>query len=308
LPLGGIGLYAKSLLLHAKIEGQLLKSMSSEIVNKSGFPLQIALAHQFTDAASRWKVLYEEHRWTIDEEEGFLDLAIEHKNKQFLINIECKRPGGGEWFFLLTPEEPKQTRAASVLFSGPFGWQFVPIDPPSFETCFCVVNGVDPKSRPMLERLAAALVRSTYALSNQEKKTLDLNNYAYPALRIYINAIVTTAPLMVCKVDPGRIDLSRGEINDSTKFEEVPYLRFRKQVGAPRVNIQPLSSDPEKLKEHSREGESTIFVINSCHFREFCEAIEVPDFFLGKLHYDAIEGRNLWGRGSLLMKQYGLLP
>jgi hypothetical protein len=58
-------------------------------VNNSGFPLQIAIAQQILASNSGWQVLYQEHYWKTDIEDGFIDLVIENSQQCCVMNIEC---------------------------------------------------------------------------------------------------------------------------------------------------------------------------------------------------------------------------
>ena len=49
-------------------------------VNNSGFPLQLAIANLVKSTHS-WNVLYEEHNWVQDNNNGFIDLVIENQYK-----------------------------------------------------------------------------------------------------------------------------------------------------------------------------------------------------------------------------------
>jgi hypothetical protein len=64
-----------------------------EIVNESGYPLQIRLEKWIEDTwrEHKWKVLVSEHRWVNSEtkDEGFIDLVLEKGENQKLV-IECK--------------------------------------------------------------------------------------------------------------------------------------------------------------------------------------------------------------------------
>ena len=125
----------------------------------------------------------------------------------------------------------------------------------------------------MLERTAATLVQSTEAIALEEATT---TSHLYSHLRIYQNVIVTTADLRVCRFDPASIDLSTGEIGDSATFEEVPYLRFRKQLMAyaPDENTSPATFE---LQSKISARESTVFVVNSARFFDFLNDCELPD-------------------------------
>jgi hypothetical protein len=251
-------------------------------VNASGFPLQLAIGNAVRGgSAPGWSVLYEEHAWVLGEENGFIDLVLEDQNKTWLMNVECKRVRDSEWIFLHPIGQSKTRRHAKLWVthrSGTqrfFDWTNVPMDPSSVESKYCVVGGQDPKSRPMLERVAASVVLSTEALATKE---LELVSEHYSLLRIYQNVVVTTATLKVCEVDISTIDIASGEIDAGSKFVDVPYVRFRKQLRAHTTNVAPLS-DPPGLGKLAEESESTVFVVNSAHFVEFVNSCALPDNF-----------------------------
>lgn len=62
----------------------------SEIVNESGFPLQIGIANLVGKSNSCWTVLYSEHSWENDQEDtkGFLDLALQNSHGTSVLVIE----------------------------------------------------------------------------------------------------------------------------------------------------------------------------------------------------------------------------
>jgi len=250
-------------------------------VNNSGFPLQIALANQIRGADSEWSVLYQEHYWKSDTEEGFIDLALEDSSKQWVVNVECKRVRDADWIFLVPLESIRQTSRASLWWSemsaegsySKFGWHELLVAPVSCESSFCVVKGQDPKSRPMIERTAAQVAHSSYGLAFQERKTLGLHYSG--GNRIYLNAIVTTARLQLCECVPSAISLVTGDLDDNATFREVPLVRFRKQLGAPSSNdVQPCV-DERALRRMIGESESTVFVINSKYFTQFLDDLDI---------------------------------
>ena len=258
-------------------------------VNNSGFPLQLAVANLVNSDRTTWSVLYEEHAWHSDTGSGFIDLVIENQSKTWLMNIECKRVRESDWIFLLTEKAQKER-----LYSKPwvtwrttenpsklFDWIGIPlVSPSSPESAYCVVRGQDSKSRPMLERIAATVVESTEALARQEADPLI---GIYSTLRIYQNVIVTTARLHVCDLDVSKIDINSGELGDNTEFRVVPYVRFRKQLGASIRNNHQVST-PADLKQTIKHRESTIFVVNSAYFKTFLDEYELPDNFLARMY------------------------
>jgi hypothetical protein len=122
----------------------------------------------------------------------------------------------------------------------------------------------------MLERLASDVLTATEALGLQER------DYRWPTdaetFRVYVSLIVTTAPIFVATYDPSRISLADGTL-EGAKFTQVPFLRFRKQLGWNAAGrIKPNSAMPAEIA-YARE--STVFVVNAESLLEFLEAFEV---------------------------------
>jgi hypothetical protein len=250
-------------------------------VNNSGFPLQLAIANLIRKKVHLWNVLYEEHNWVLNTESGFIDIVIEDQYKTWLMNIECKRVRDSKWIFLRDQSSKPERRYAKLWVSSKdseeslnyFGWVDVPMDPETVQSSYCVVPGQDSKARPMLERIAANVVKSTEALALQE--SITLSNY-YSSLRIYQNVIVTTAELYVCETDVDGINITTGELDENSKFIKAPYVRFRKQVGSTDSNLKP-AKEINELKIIITDKESTIFIVNSAHFNDFLISCELPD-------------------------------
>lgn len=251
-------------------------------VNASGFPLQLALANAVrAGSGNGWTVLYEEHAWKLGEDSGFMDLVLEDQYKTWLMNIECKRVRDTDWIFLRPNGATSKRKHAKlwVTHRSPQNtfcdWTDVPMDPGTAESQYCVVPGQDAKARPMLERVAASVIQSTEALAKEELETVSDR---YSQLRIYQSVIVTTAALKVCEVDVGKIDLGNGEIEPGTTFIDVPYVRFRKQLGATAPSIRP-AQDTFTLTNQMKSRESTVFVVNASHFIDFLAESDLPSNF-----------------------------
>ena len=250
-------------------------------VNNSGFPLQLAIANRFGSRGSEWKVLYEEHAWSHDHGNGFIDLVLEDFNKTWLMNIECKRVRDSTWIFLSDRNSTSTRRVAKLWVSKKssdnrlihYDWVDMPMDPECVQSSYCIVPGQDPRSRPMLERNASTVVLSTEALASEEATHLSDQ---YSDLRIYQNVIVTTADLKVCKLDVNQIDLSSGELGDDAEFVDVPFVRFRKQLGA-SVSSDTRATSERDVRRLVTTKESTVFVVNSDHFEQFVTSCELPD-------------------------------
>lgn len=254
--------------------------MSSEThVNNSGFPLQIGLAKKIEASNLGWKVLYEEHSWQNESGAGFIDLVLEDRYKTLLMNIECKRVRDTSWIFLVPSTNQKKMRLSKLWISHRsggewkcFNWVDIQIEPDSYQSKYCVVPGQDPKARPMLERTAASVVSSTEALAVEEAKAISEK---YSSVRMYINVIVTTADLKVCNFEPDRIDLINGEVENGS-FEDVPFIRFRKQLSFDSPEAAELPSE-DPIRGLVSQKENTVFIVQASEFINFLSQLELPD-------------------------------
>jgi hypothetical protein len=258
----------------------------SDAVNRSGFPLQIALQRlvERTRSDHEWKVIFSEHYWINppDKCSGFIDLILENGRGDTVFVVECKRVVNCSWIFLI--DDMKQTERrhakgwvteyADGSFSR-FGFEELQVEPVTRQAQYCVVDGQTPKERPMLERIASILVSSTEGFASEEMPRVS--NAKNGVLRVYLSVIVTTAKLRVCAFDSELISLSTGEI-DGAKYREVPFLRFRKQLGSHReipnreIPKMHLSAG---YREIAAAKESTVFIVNSESFSEFLRRLEV---------------------------------
>ena len=253
-----------------------------QIVNSSGFPLQIGIEHFVgkTSDAHGWKVLYKEHSWKNpnSNNSGFIDLVLVDELGTSIMVVECKRVQNTNWIFLLPSERQKRRRHARAWVSRSngdnvkfFDWKDITPDPFSPESMFCVVPGQDKKSRPMLERVAAELIEATEALAFED---LHLFSNKPDFVRIYLNVIITTADLSLCSFDPHDISISDGII-EKAEFESIPFLRFRKSLSTESVselNLKEMNS-----YNLTTAKENTVFVVNSKHLEDFLNEIEIGE-------------------------------
>lgn len=256
-----------------------------EQVNRSGFPLQIALEHTISSSydSHGWRVYSKEHSWrNIDAgTSGFIDLALLDRFSTSIMVVECKRVQNSHWIFLNPFNGGNNRRHAKTWISliegdevKSFDWADIAIDPSTPESEFCVVPGQDSKSKPMLERVAADLTEATEGFAREDLNVLSREK---GDLRLYYNVIVTTAGLKVCDFAPSSISISDGTLSEAN-FRDVPYLRFRKQLSVNR-DIQQV----EMYRRSSfREKENTVFVVNSDHFVEFLREFEPDDSSLNQ--------------------------
>lgn len=240
-----------------------------EAVNRTGYPLQIALGHEVDSRAGvhGWRVLYREHSWKngSDDREGFIDLVLEHQVMQIVLVVECKRVRDGDWVFLPQNGDAGPRRAAGACrVEHPPGspslgidWVNCPVDPRSPEAAFCVMprDSCDPN----VDSLASELVSATEALAYEELPYLLARRR--PLRRLYYPLIATTARLSVCSFDPADIALDTGVLPPSSMREEFAFVRYTKQLstrGAPLpADLRP-GTEPEHLASAKAR---TVFIV-----------------------------------------------
>ena len=190
--------------------------------------------------------------------------------------IECKRILDGPWLFINSDNDQKnRTRAKAWLTAESinsrkwFDWADLQVTPACQEAQFCVMQGKDQKSRPIIERTAANIVSSTEAFATEDRA--DIINHS--DLRIYISAIVTTAPLFFCDIPANGISLKNGQ-GDSQSFTPRPFIRLRKQLSTrPPTPIQNVTSMMPQLKANQKER--TVFIVNAEHIVDFLLELDV---------------------------------
>lgn len=250
-------------------------------VNSSGFPLQIKIEHLLkADRYSQWRVLTKEHSWFNNGQGsgGFIDLVLEKRSEDTMLVLECKRVRDTAWIFLVEKNAPKTRRHVKSWVAhyisgnrGLHGWVDGSGDPETAESEFCVVIGQDPKSKPMVERVAAELVDATEAFAEED---FLYHKGQQDFLRIFVPVIVTTAELRVCRFDHSDISIATGEI-DKMDFEVVPFVRFRKQLSNRQIPLK--LNQRTTYKDIDREKENTVFVVNSQHIMDFLSKVEIHE-------------------------------
>ncbi|HTO80789.1 MAG TPA: hypothetical protein VMQ73_01085, partial [Methylomirabilota bacterium] len=205
-----------------------------QIVNSSGFPLQIATERLVnrTTKEHGWKVLYTEHAWfnRTTGESGFIDLVLIDRTKRLFLVVECKRhPENASWVFMHSSGNPEPRRHVktwvTTYANGKFpffGWQDTQTDPYCLEASFCAVYGGSPNDKnTMLERIGGELVLATEGFAQEQRDfRQDLRNRE----RFYFNVVVTNARLTASIFSPDDISLESGTL-PSTDDHIVPYLK-----------------------------------------------------------------------------------
>lgn len=236
------------------------------LINASGFLLQMALEHQISSSYQvkhDYQLLVSEHPWDNLEtkEKGFVDIILQ--NGFIRLIIECKRPKGGEWVFLV-PQNAKDNVQKSR-----FRWTYnrnskSPLSDvdeflvilKSYESRICLIRGQGEDKLSLLERLSSQLLSSIESIANEEI-SLSLNQ-SYTDPIIYLPVILTTATLKVASIDLNKISLDDGTI-DSAPCEIVPYIKFRKSLV---TSLSP-NSKPESIMHANKDKERTVLVVNT---------------------------------------------
>lgn len=255
-----------------------------EIVNQSGYPLQIRLEDWINETYKRhkWKVLVSEHRWVNSEtkDEGFIDLVLENANEDKKLVIECKRIIGN-WIFLLPQVQFNEKYNIKALIADYDQnnnffytyWKDTFLTPQSNEATFCVMETGGKRDSRTLENLSGELLLSLEHLVVEETKLYSkffekMSNPSRFSI-VYLPVIVTTANLHLMNFDPSKIDIKTGKVikNDLAPVE---FIRFRKNLA---TSIDPTRPDNSTLDDINRENDRTVFVVQAKSFITFLEQV-----------------------------------
>lgn len=249
-------------------------------IDKSGFPLQLAIKDLVTNQDdSGWKVWYEERGW-IDPRTGgteFIDLVIHNESRKVTAVLEVKKVQSGEWVFFVpkpddTPSErfkPWITKASSDL-TEISDLLNAAATPDSLESQYCHIFGQDERN-PALDRIGATLVEATEQLAKDEKYLISYSSGWVE--RCYIPVIVTTAKLIACRLDPSQVDIETG-VPRNEEVDEVPYIRYRKQLSKRTVSGIP-EENVREARLQEGPNESTLFIVNTAHLQSFLEKLKI---------------------------------
>ena len=249
-----------------------------KMVNASGFAFQIAVEHEVTKTKAEhgWEVLAHEHPWSVGHESGFADLILGRYPTERLV-VECKRPRGATWIFLVPDDGVASTRFrlqwmnASPNAPTFIGWSDFTVKPASYESGFCIVRGQGEGETPLLERLSSKLTTSLAAIAREEMDLLPKDRRDEQIL-LHLPVIVTTAELIVCRLKRDAVDLSDGELKAGEgKFEQVPFIRFRKTLAYELTG----HGMPKSLAEAAADKERMVFVVHAAQISSFLRQLLV---------------------------------
>lgn len=254
------------------------------VVNASGFPFQIRVAHLIKEIAARrgWTVLCE-HPWTDEEteENGFIDVLLGRDRDNLRLVIECKQVRDSQWVFISPETTAESTELVRCFLTSNSrdealgAWADCEFSPGSAESSFCAVRGDGSSRTPLLERLAAELCSATEAFARQELKIEDRPSLSLTTL--YVPVIVANIELFECRVKPDVIDLHSGSIAlADASLRAIPFIRFRKPLTARHAlsgngDIQALNEDAER----------TVLVLSTHDLSEGLESLRPIRVLLG---------------------------
>ncbi len=257
-----------------------------KIANDSGFPLQIAIQQLVGESTGThgWTVRYVEHAWVnqLDTQSGFIDLVLQDRHRSTFLAVECKRMRESTWVFLHSNGSAKERRHAKSWVTHHFndqvkcfGWNDVQVDLVTPEAIFCAVRGQSANDkRTLIERIGGELISATEALAQED---LNFRRQNQHIIRFYFNVIVTTAELKVATFSPKDISLDDGTL-PAANIQDVPYLRFRKQMSMRGVALTPEDYVNDRGgSSFAYERENTVFVVRAGALAEFLERFEVAE-------------------------------
>jgi hypothetical protein len=277
----------------------------------SGFPFQLRIEHEVTQSHQQhgWNVESREQAWLTYSptwKSGFIDLVLRHGRLVVLrLIIECKRQRANDarllnWLFLVPEQDPKETEIVKCLTVE--GWRRAPGDtfidektgmqmsswmalriwddirvkPASYESQFCVMQGDQPKERPLLEKLCGELLSSVDGLVEEEIEFAKTDPTSRHICTFNIPVVVTNAQLHLCIFDAGAVSLQDGTVPpEQCRVERVPFVRFRKSLSAARPDEEERVRDP---REANIARERTVFVVNSECLTHFLSGWDVRPF------------------------------
>ncbi len=255
---------------------------AQDIIDNSGYPLQIHIEDWIKKTLNqhKWRVLAKEHRWVnmSSNDEGYIDLILEHNSYNLRLVVECKRISGN-WIFLLPTEQVNQKRDTRILSfdlqTFKFLWSKTALDPMSNEASFCIMETDGKKDSRTLEKLAGELLLSLEYLAIEESELMKKqaqNSQQRPGYMIYIPIVVTTAALQIATFDPSNFDIKNGKMIDASIPSSIEYIRFQKNLATSIDYEKPLLNS---LKEANRENDRTVFIVSAESFIKFLRLIDL---------------------------------
>lgn len=258
-------------------------------VNVSGFPFQLAVEYEINKSESehQWQVVGREHFWKDNNtgKEGFIDLVLANTTYTYRAIIECKRQLEKSWIFLV-PSDHQPQNLATLLWSQRFSfrkkvdqaWAVLRIDPLSFVSAFCTMQGQSQNDKPMLERVASDVLLMIESLAKEESGYVGARIGAFPI--IYVPIIVTTAKLLVCKFQESDLDLQTGTLpKDKVEFIKVPLIQFQKglqsNIDSEGKSLANVTGSITNLKQLNEFNQRSVFIVQANELTNFLKGFQL---------------------------------
>lgn len=240
------------------------KDELSKLLNKSGFPFQIALKNVIESARKQnlhdWIVSEQELPWKNEERgtEGYVDLVLEGDSTKLV--IESKRVlNNSNWLFLNASDSSEWKAIYDLRVTidnqtiGHASWQKFFAHPISSMSEFCVIDG---KDRSMIEKNVGNLIDAIESFAVKDIQSIQAkkarNEYVEEV--VYIPVIVTNANLYQSKFKANDVNLDKGKIDtDKIEFTEIDIVRFTKTMKTVVIT---------KSNIYSEKGLVTCFIVN----------------------------------------------
>ena len=126
-----------------------------------------------------------------------------------------------------------------------------------------------------LENVAFSIRSATESVALEEAQNSGTNRGNQQRIvglpRNFLSMIVTNAPLKLAKFDPKKISTDTGSLPEDTDYEELQYIRFRKQLSL-KKRFDDMGLPSYGLRRWAQTRENSVFVVNSQHLKEFLDA------------------------------------
>jgi len=253
---------------------------SEDIVNESGYPLQIYLEDLIKENSKDliWRVQQSEHRW-LDEhsnEEGFIDLVLNNVRGNYRIIIECKRIIG-KWNFIVQDQGLNKVYDSKILSidyqTHNYSWPNLHIKPDSYEAAYCVMETEGKRDTRSLEKISGELLLSLEYFAIDEtkfmEKTFPENKPLLDKDVFYIPLIVTTADLQLLKFNPKDFDVKTGRITTSNE-EPAEFIRYKKNLSS-HIKFENIKKN-YIFSDENKEYDRTVFIVHAENLIDFLKS------------------------------------
>lgn len=266
-----------------------------ERLNKSGFPLQSALARAISSdpalQAQGWSVEAEEVPWESGSlaahRSGFVDLVLYNAAGRFRVVVECKRwleeqvfvtpSDRGHSCKTMTGAWAQSTRHEFIgddLLGPDVVWASVGLGPSAKTVSVCLARENSQGRQPrLLEEEARELLDATAALAMDEATAITALNHKTPSPSSWhIPMLVTSAPLVLLSLNRDKVPLDGKSITSSAvASESVDWLLFEKPLAwSPGI---PAQGDALELGLRTAQRVRSLLIVRTSYLCAFLRQV-----------------------------------